>query len=623
MKTKPYPTLIAAALLLAGITLFTHCKSKTDNTNGITQFLTLFSLQVKSAQTDSLVQAFNMPTRRGEVARFVNLICGKSGSVKDSKPIFKLDLDIADCTITTVTPEVSTATFSVNLHRDSIETRSTMLTFRIKKTGKDNYKIVDVDTKKFLGDYIDYENLVHEKTLTDKDIYSPQTLAAFAAADSLKAQYDTIPWFQHLNGKTYFFVVKGDKNFDVSFYKDTVLNYQMGLVGPGRKEIVPAAFDLVHNIGATYPTLIEVEKSHKRGFYSLDGKLVLPVVYDQIFPLNDAANLAVLRKGDDYYWWKNDYTVTDKDPGIQIANLLPRIKNIGQSFTLKNTSFESITEHNSREEHNSVYLPPSYLVDLGLMPTVESYINPLRRNVFGEGATQYSVKTEEKNTSDNWFTSIFYSIRDYFVGGRGEFYDRKKIILANKKNNRIYGADVSTDFSEDEDGINFEGKCNVNSIRQLNDTLFEARTAGNLQITLYTRDYYVCGGPGYHYLVIKNNKLVELPNHRKFGFTKYVQMDDSYLNACYTLDDKTSINKVNTEMLRYMKNEIYADYKYHFKDTTWNNVFQESLFYNYAEKDKYNDNVDDSLTAIDKYNLAFINKKLNAQQASKKALAAK
>jgi len=622
MKTKPYPSLIAA-LLLANITLFTHCKSKTNNTSGITQFLTLFSLQVKSAQTDSLVHSFDMPTRREEVTRFVNLICGNSGSIKGNKPIFKLDLDIADCTITPINPDVSTATFSVNMHRDSIENRSSTLTFRIKKTGKDNYKIVDVDTKKFLGDYISYENLVHEKTLTDKDIYSPQTLAAFAAADSLKAIYDTIPWFQHLNGKTYFFVVKGDKNFFQTFYRDTELNYQMGLVGPGRKEIVPAAFDLVHNISATYPTLIEVEKSHKRGFYNLDGHLVLPVVYDQIFPLNDAANLAVLRKGDDYYWWKNDYSVSDKDPGIQIANLLPHIKSLGQNLTLKNTGFESITECNSRQEHNNIYIAPSYLVDLGLMSTVQEFINPLRRNVFGEGTTSYNVKTEEKNISDNWFTSIFYSIRDYFVGGRGEFYDRKKVIVANKKNNRIYGADVSTDFSEDEDGTNLVGKCNINSIRQLNDTLFEARTAGNLQIRLYTPDYCVCGGPGYHYLVIRNNKLTELTNHRKFGFTKYVQMDDSYLTACYTLSDKTSIGKVNNEMLRYMKNEIYADYKYHFKDTIWNNVFQENMFYFYEEKDKYNDNVDDSLTAIDKYNLAFINKKLNAPQAGKKVLAAK
>lgn len=76
-------------------------------------------------------------------------------------------------------------------------------------------------------------------------------------------------------------------------------------------------------------------------------------------------------------------------------------------------------------------------------------------------------------------------------------------------------------------------------------------------------------------------------------------------------------------MLRYMKNEIYADYKYHFKDTTWRNIFQDNMFKYYSDKDQYNDSIDDSLTAIDKYNLAFINKKLNAQPVSKKVLAAK
>lgn len=137
MKTKPYPSLIAAALLLAGITLFTHCKSKTANANGISQFLTLFSLQVKSGETDSLARSFDMPRRKDEVLRFINLICGKSGAVKNSKPIFKLDLNIADCSITTISPEISIATFLTTLHRDSIESRTSTLTFRIKKTGKE------------------------------------------------------------------------------------------------------------------------------------------------------------------------------------------------------------------------------------------------------------------------------------------------------------------------------------------------------------------------------------------------------------------------------------------------------------------------------------------------------
>lgn len=622
MKTKPYLPIIAAALLLAGTTLFTQCKSKTNNTNdGIVKFLALFNLQVKSAQTDSLVNHFDMPKRKQEVIRFINLLCGKTGSDKNKKPNFKLELNDADYKITTVSTDVSTATISVSLHRDSLEGRSSTISLRIKKTAND-YKIINIETKKFLDDYTDYENYVFNKTLTDKDIYSPQTLAAFATADSLKARYDTIPWFQHLNGKTYFFVVNGDKNFIETFYRDTVIDYKMGLVGPNRKEVVPAAYDLVHNIGATYPTLIEVEKDHKRGFYNLDGQIILPVEYDQIFPLNDAANLAVLRKGDDYYWWKNDYTVSDKDAGIQIADLLPRIKNISQNLTLKTNSFSSVTECNSRDQHNSIFIPPSYLVDLGLMAVTQEFINPLRRNVDEEGSKRFEIKSADKNSNDSWLASVFYSIRNYFVGGRSDFYDSQKVIVASKKNNRLYGADVTTDFSEMGEGA-VANKCNLNYVRQLNDSLYEVRTSGELNVWLYN-DKYVDEGPGYHYLMLKNNKLKELPNNRRFGFTKYVRMTDSYLNTCYTwMEDSSRFNKATVDMLRYMKNEIYADYQYNFKDTTWRKIFESNMGNYYREKGNYHDNVEDSLTAIDKFNIAFINNKLKVQQPlPRKTLAA-
>jgi len=63
-----------------------------------------------------------------------------------------------------------------------------------------------------------------------------------------------------------------------------------------------------------------------------------------------------------------------------------------------------------------------------------------------------------------------------------------------------------------------------------------------------------------------------------------------------------------------MKNEIYADYRYQFKDKRWTDVFQS--FYNddSGTELKPNVSVDDSLTAIDKYNINWINQKLKGTQ---------
>jgi hypothetical protein len=55
------------------------------------------------------------------------------------------------------------------------------------------------------------------------------------------------------------------------------------------------------------------------------------------------------------------------------------------------------------------------------------------------------------------------------------------------------------------------------------------------------------------------------------------------------------------EDLAYMRNEIYADYGYIFKDKKWKEVFDKKYWY----KPQY-ENVDKFLTEIDKYNLAII-----------------
>jgi hypothetical protein len=124
----------------------------------------------------------------------------------------------------------------------------------------------------------------------------------------------------------------------------------------------------------------------------------------------------------------------------------------------------------------------------------------------------------------------------------------------------------------------------------------------------------------------KNNKLIELPSKRNFSFTKYVKMDDSYLTGCYNLligagrdseGQKKDIDHLTPEILRYMKNEIYADYRYEFKDKRWKEVFQniESVYdRNSGKVLGGNTTVDDSLTEIDKYNINWITQKLKGTQ---------
>jgi hypothetical protein len=80
-------------------------------------------------------------------------------------------------------------------------------------------------------------------------------------------------------------------------------------------------------------------------------------------------------------------------------------------------------------------------------------------------------------------------------------------------------------------------------------------------------------------------------------------------------------------MLRYMKNEIFADYAYQFKDKRWISIFEngDNPAYNeHVNNNKpYNVSVDDSLTVIDKYNINWINQKLKGTKTPQNTIAAK
>ncbi|MDB4918706.1 WG repeat-containing protein [Mucilaginibacter sp.] len=624
MKTKPFLKAATGIVAITAILLMVKCKT-TEKVQKIEvyEFLKAFNKHIVAGNTDSALACFDASKRHKVFARLTNLIEGKKDLNSNSKPLAGISLDVDGATIKVINGGLVVASVPVKLSHEALTGKQSLLKFTIHKTKGHHYKIMTVDAKGFIADYIAYESFIKSKTLTDKDIYSPATLAAFKTAESLKAAYDSVIWFAHIDKQTFFYVVKGtwDMYKDLNREKDSVIQpYKMGLVNADLKEVISPGYDLIYNISGTFPGLVEVEKDGKRGFYNLDGKIIIPVEYDQILPLTNDANLAVLRKGKDYFYLKPDMAISEK-VDLKIADFISRVKSLASSSDLVKNTTGVVTEYNSREENGGLYIAPSYLVDLNLTPRWVDFKNPLRNVADDNIHTNYEVKHRGTDKQpENWLVASFYSIRDYFLGGRSEFYDKKNILIVDNKNNRILTQDLETDFSP-MGGNSLEGLCDVNSIKVINDSLYEVKAGAVLWFELYDSTKTVEGGPYYHYLAVKNNKLVELPNGRNFGFTKYVKMDDSYLNACYNVDvsgpndkkaRKTIINRVTPEMLRYMKNEIFADYGYQFKDKRWDFLFSDNGAYQQTADGKKPGlaNVDDSLTVVDKYNINWINERL-------------
>ncbi len=645
MKTKPILITAAVVIVLAaGIFFLIHSKKhgyRADKSE-LVQFLNGFNNEIKEGHATELLGYFDKKNKI--LKRLTDLLAGNTGIDGKEKPLVSMSFDVDNAEIKSVSASTIEATLPVSFKNDSLNTWRSALILKIKKVGLHKYKIVQVDARRFLDDYASYENLLKRRSLNEKDIYSAITLEAFKTAGQLKSKYDSVVWFAHLNNKSYFYVVKGkwdmekDLSRDKPYYKDSVIDpYKMGLLNPDLKEIVPVEYDLVHSINATFDGLVEVEKDNKKGFYNLDGKLVVPVSYDQVFPIADESNLAILKSGNDYFYLKKDTTISEK-VNLKMSDFFTKIKNLSNAYDLNDKALSVITEYNSKDEQGALYLPPSYLVDMNIALKWKQFKNPLRKVDFEYVSSKYEVKyAGGDHSAENWFTASFYNIRDYFLGGRSEFYDKRNIVIIDKKLDRVFTQDIGTDYTPGDDESALGGVCDITSIRAINDTLFEVKSGANMFVELYDSTRTVMGGTYYHYLVIRNNELKELPNKRNFGFTKYVKMDDSYLEGCYqmliganTRDGVTkTLDRITPEMLKYMKNEIFAGYRYRFKDKRWQNVFMdmEDEYDPKTEGQKpLNANVDDSLTAIDKYNINWIMQKLkggSTKTAPANTLAAK
>lgn len=630
MKTKPVLKTITAIALASAVLLMVKCKSSQKaQSTAVRDFLTAFSKQATAGNTDSLLNYFVADKPSAVFKRLANVLAGKTDFNGKTKPIGSISLIVDSVIVKEINNNLVTVTIPAVFSHPEMADKQSLLMLTLREVSPNRYKIMVADARQFAADYNTFENRYLASHIDEKKLFSPITLAAFKLAERLKPRYDSVLWFQHIAGKSFFYVIKG--KIGRWFYYDKSLRsekendvYKMGLVNPDLKEIIPAEYDMVHNIGGTIDGLIEVEKSSKVGFYNIAGKLVVPVKFDQALPLNDNENIALLRNGADYCYLKKDFTITAGVPDLKIADVLPKIKQFGNTYKLSDTTTKNLMEYNSRDEANTLVVSPSYLVDLQLLPRYLNFQNPLRHSGpgdegdVGEGSLSYSVNFDGAKKEDgNLFETYFHSLVDDYLGARGGLYEEKQVLVVDKKQNRLLSFKSGTYFGGAEGGGYLSGTCNENTFRAINDTLFEFKTTSALELQLYNGDV-IEEGPYYHYLRIVNGKLLSLPVNRMFNCARYVKMDDSYLNGCYKIGKK-SFDHMTPEMLKLMKNEIFAAYGYAFKDKRWTEVFYRR--YGNGEG-KPIAKPEDSLTTIEKYNVNWINQKLKGSTAGAKVLAA-
>jgi hypothetical protein len=146
-----------------------------------------------------------------------------------------------------------------------------------------------------------------------------------------------------------------------------------------------------------------------------------------ILPLSDTANLAILNKGDDYFYLRKDLSMSDRLVDFKIAQEFKKIKNYERSFMIAANNSTNFMEYNSKDYYNSVIIPPSYLVDWKILSKTLDLPNPSRNTVAlenevgeEEGSEWFKVNFSGHQVDENnAFENIYYSIVDNYLGSRG------------------------------------------------------------------------------------------------------------------------------------------------------------------------------------------------------------
>ena len=624
MKRKNlYIICTIGVLVIAGSALGYYFKSKSSSRHKgkeeLITFLEGFGKHVHNRQPDSLYRYFDHPNSK--VKTLVAMLTGNTLDDADSLERMSTIINADAAVIRTLNPILTEATVPVQFSHDSLPDKKSTLTFTIQKKDKQPYKIIAVKGEQLYKDYMTYANDIHWRYARPVTHYDALTLKAFTTAEKLKTRYDSVVWFAHLNDKTYFYVTKGKWEEYIAMNPDSVKLYGMGMVNPALQEIIPPKYDLIHNISGTFDGLVEVEKGPYKGFYDLNGKLVVPVTYNEILPLKQGAHLAALRKGDEYFWLDAGYTVSPKIEDFKITEVLPQVQLYQASYHLSNAPGKLIMEYNSRDNNASIYVPPSHLVNWQMFEAIQAFKNPLRKANYMDDisapSVSYQVKYTKDEQSSNWLQTLYYSIKNHYLGGRSDFYEKRNVLIVDKRHNQAYGYSLNGGYEED----SYPEGCENYSLKILNDSLFEIKSCGSTYAAI-DEQHSLLTMPLYYYLTVKNGKLIELRSKRQFAFTQFVKIDDRYLQGDYTYNEK-KLSKLPDAMLEYIKNEIYAGYDYKFSNDKWSHAFELMHSDNNGKYAGNNTSVQDSLTEIDKYNINWLQQKINSRKQQQMAAVSK
>lgn len=435
----------------------------------------------------------------------------------------------------------------------------------------------------------------------------------------IKKYYDTVPYFFVIDTNYYFYVVNGEWTEPSNDTSEKKIQYKVGLVNKFNKTIIPVEYNKIYNPNGTAIGYVEVEKEGKRGLYNISGLKIAPARYDYIYPSPIKTAIIQVRLGNKFGLLKSNGMV-DFD-GDSKGFQSPYVSEVAEKWSfniLKNIVHLQPASNNFEEDvidGRGVVFTPSYLLELGFIPESFGRIATTEDSYFGLVEAKASV-TEVKSWWDN-ISTVFTEYYERSIDGRGYTNERSTLYTystdeAGKKIDKIeyklpefYGY---VDCGEAEE--KFKLKVKRDSFLEVRQFITPYEYPKQKADTSMPYDFY----PYYSYFKVTNKgAFEELSTDRKYKFTKYVKIDESYFKGCFGLRDYSNISidgyiseHLSMKEMEIMKNEIFADYGMIFKTEKWKKYFSDQIWYMGLEE-----NVNDQLTEIDKHNIKVITGVIN------------
>jgi hypothetical protein len=460
-----------------------------------------------------------------------------------------------------------------------------------------NFVISNVKADDF---YSTYRSVVHDlENLKNRERDLASRKIFFDQARVLQQTYDTVIWCTKYQDSIYYYVVNGSwKNYFIGEDTTRALEVKMGLVSETGRVVVPPAFDLVGTIGFETDNVIEVKKDGRVGHYSLAGEEIAPAAYDWIIPYENDGAYALVKADSTYGWLDGSHVYHAGFPSAEAEKFIFEFGYLDKKLTIDASMATAEILHT---EHMGwgIVIPASHLVKAGVLREVIVDIY-LGENALGWGGTE-SIKTEGsffEQISDQ-FSALMVNLRDNYLEGREGFYARTNVTFLNDRREPL-GTYTFT-----------SGTLTFNKV---DSTLMEVRVTSDYNLdesSVSEADDDEWNAPYYQYFSMTDGKLMKLQSNRSYEFTQFVKIDSSYLTGKFVRWDEEA-NDVKASSfapearLKYMRNEILADYGYIFVDEKTS----DSFFYreSYRPRFKRYEDFYDSMTDVDRHNLEFLEK---------------